>query len=303
MAAVAGRVFGGIGVVMAGTALWVQQKSTHLQDERKGSFFDRSKETALAALNRGKIEDEDVRKKHIDLVVTMSSRNYAEESESLKIDQLQKLATTYFAGYLFEAVEKDAQKEGVPVFKYTEDLPVCLPKINGKPYSGYVFSGETARLFNSEARRQILDGNYVRCSDSIPRQNYYCKEEVIIAGTTDCEKCKEFRLDFLKDVAYSAAKKDGLNPDYPLSDTPVINFTGTSFQRVGDLAKIPESDMEMIRLLNFTACPFYSKQKTRLSQGMYKNVGAIITGIENRKACEALFFGHIEELIENTKSE
>ncbi|MCF7852849.1 MAG: hypothetical protein K9M07_06380 [Simkaniaceae bacterium] len=307
MAAVARRVVGGIGVIvasgLAGTALWMQRISPHLEDERKGSLLERCRETGLAVINREMIKDRDVRERHVDLVARMSSRSYAESvgSELLTAEQVSQLEISYFAGYLFEAVERDAQRDGIPVFRYTEDLPVYLPQIDGKPYTGFVFSGETTRLFDSEARRSILGGNYVRCSASIPQKIDEGRfGEVILSGTTDCRKCREFGLAFLSDVAYTAAQRGRLSPKYPLSDTPVVEFNGTSLKFGGDLAKLSDSGREQIRGLNFTVCSPYAL-KTRLSRGSYKEVGVIVTGTESHELCEVLYSKFMGELIASTK--
>lgn len=58
-----------------------------------------------------------------------------------------------------------------------------------------------------------------------------------------------------------------------------------------------------MRLGNYTLCNFYSLQKTRLSHGSYKEVDAVVSGIQNPKVCEALHFGKMREFLNSVKKE
>jgi hypothetical protein len=308
MVSAVGKICVGVGAFVSsgvvGVGLWTQSKSSHLEEDRRGSVVDRCRETIVAALTKNNIGDKNTRAGHVALVASLSSKSYAKKAASMVEEQLHKLATSYFAGYLFKVVEEDAEERGIPVFKFTDNLGVCLPRINGQPYSGFIFSGETARLFDHEAREQIIDEKYVRCSAAIPRNVHGMRDsqqEVIISGTTDCEKCRELSDTFFRDLVWVAAVGDGISPQHPLSDTPVFEIKKNNVQPVGDLSEFPESAKDPIRRLNFTACPFYTLQKTRLSRGTYKEVGAVITGIDNPQACEALQFDSLRKLLARTK--
>ncbi|NGX34820.1 MAG: hypothetical protein K1060chlam1_01177 [Candidatus Anoxychlamydiales bacterium] len=313
MATVAGKVIGGACAIAAsvsigGVLLGVRSKASQLEPEQRGSLKSRIQETVLATIKRREIMDKSVKAQHVDLVLTMSSRDYSENA-GLSKKELSKINTSYFAGYLFETVETYESSTHRPhVFRFTPNLPVCLPKIDDVPYQGFVFSGDTSRIHDSDARQQILDGNYVRCSSVLPRKDSrsydYRDEEVIIAGTTDCGKCQDFGKGYFKDFIMASAgmgRRTSIDPKFPLSDTPVLEIEGDKFKKVGDLAEFPESTKEKVRLMQYTLCPFYSLQKTRLSDGRYNEVGAVVAGAENSKVCEALHFGHIRELISAQK--
>lgn len=65
---------------------------------------------------------------------------------------------------------------------------------------------------------------------------------------------------------------------------------------------MPDSAKMKLRQEEFTACNFYSLIKTRLSHGSYKACGAIVIGTTNEKACDALHFEHMAELIKKNKA-
>ena len=308
MASMAARVVGSSFIVsLGGLTYWVQNRANRVEKEQRGSLLLRVRETVNAFMESRKIADKAVAEKHVDLVSSLSSKQYADANPHSKTEQ-DKLATSYFAGYLLETTSKVFGRQPF-IFRYTEDLPVCLPKIDGSPYKGFIFSGPSSKLTDGEAREQILKGQYIRCKTNLPYENgqsrSYEKMDVILTGTTDCTKCASFQADFMQDVIMSAAGigQKTLDPSFPLSDTPVFEVSQNQLKQVGDLSEFPETVKKTVRLGNFTLCSFYSLQKTRLSGGSYKEVGAVVSGIQNPKVCDALHFGHMRESLDSVKKE
>lgn len=284
------------GLTLGSLTYWMQNRENQVEKEHRGNLLLRIGETANAIIESKKIADKAVAEKHVDLVSSISSRLYAATSLQSKIEQ-DKLSTSYFAGYLLETTLNVSGRQPF-IFRYTENLPVGLPKIDGSPYiGGFIFSGPSSKINDAEAREQILKGQYIRCSTNLPYKNVqsksYEKMDVILTGTTDCTKCASFRIHFMNDIVMSAARigqKETIDSSYPLSDTPVFEVFQNKFKQVGDLSEFPEATKKTVLLGNFTLCNFYSLQKTRLSNGSYKEVGAVVAGVKNPKVCKDLHF-------------
>jgi hypothetical protein len=199
-----------------------------------------------------------------------------------------------------------------PIFRYDDHLPVILPTLPGKPHKGFVFAGSLPEVLDTQARDSILEGNYVRCKSELevvdpkaPNWAHakYKKVDVIVTGTTQ-GKCHHFKNDFLRDLSYVAATSHKpLNPEHPYSDTPVFDCSEKGIEATGDLTNIPQPTKDKVVWGNFTACNFYSLQKTRLSSGSYKEVGAIVAGTTDEEVCLDLHFGHMRKRIDETKKQ
>ncbi len=280
---------------LAGAVSWVNQKSAHLEEDTKGPLADRCRETAQAIIQKNRRGDEALPEKHVELVSGLSSGRYAEAFAHLTKEEESKLATKYFAEYLFQATERGSGTE-TPVFRCTR-----LPPLEEKRNEGFVFSGKTDRLFDIEARAQILSGDYICCEGFFPtkKQGRYSPETVILTGTTS-PTCSVFRQHLLRDLAWMSAheplsmSKRGVEIDsqHLLSDTPVVELLGESFYVVGNLSGYPESTKEKIRSGIFTPCPFYTLRK-KGSERKYMALGAIAVGTRDPKACKALLISNL----------
>ncbi len=291
-------------------ASWINGKTKTLPDDQKGSVFPRMKEVVSAFQQSKKIQDAYTAQHHLDLVTSLSSKQFTTTSDRAK-KEMDALSTSYYAGYISGALQKNPDATP-PIFRYDGNLRVCLPTLPGDIHKGFVFAGSSPQIHDPQARSSILDGDYVRCKSELeiadPKGkgswNQHKKVDVLVTGTTDHRKCNQFKNAFLRDLAYhSASSLQPLDPQSPYSDTPVFSLSEKGLEAAGDLTDMPETAKNDVRLGNFAACNFYSLQKTRLSHGSYKEVGAIATGTTNEKVCEPLQFGSMRDLIEKTKNQ
>ncbi len=200
-----------------------------------------------------------------------------------------------------------------PIFRWDAHLSLVLPDLLRNIHSGFIFAGSTPRIHDTKARDSILQGNYVRCKSELevadpnrssfsPRK--YKQIDVILTGTTDLEKCRCFKNDYLRDLAYRAATWDKpLNPEHPYSDTPVFDVSEKGVEETGDLTNIPEQARVKFLWGTFTACNVYELQKTRLSNGNLKQVGAILVGTTDEEACHSLRLGEMSKLVKQLNNQ
>lgn len=95
--------------------------------------------------------------------------------------------------------------------------------------------------------------------------------------------------------------KSQLSPDYKFSTTSVIRFDNNKFISKGDVLNITEEDLKAIGSGNWVYTSFYGLAQTRLSQGQYEKVGAIILGTTDEKKARDLHFAHQFNTINNSK--
>lgn len=314
MASITRKLLVGAGAASAitagGIAYWINGKTKNLPDDQRGGVLPRTKEIVSAFQQSKKIQDEYTAQHHQDLVSSLSSKQFTVTSDKAK-KEIDTLRTSYYAGYLSGALQRNPGATA-PIFRYDGNLPVLLPTLPGETHKGFVFAGSSPEVHDPQARSSILDGEYVRCKSELeiadPTEknswNRNKKVDVLVTGTTDHSKCNQFKNAFLRDIAYQAATShQPLDPQSPYSDTPVFNCSETGVEATGDLTDIPETAKRRIRLGDFTACNFYSLQKTRQSGGSYKEVGAIAAGTTNDEVCQSLHFGHMRKLIDQTKKQ
>ena len=136
-----------------------------------------------------------------------------------------------------------------------------------------------------------------------------------MAGTLDMKECTHWKHDLLNDVAhhmtdqpnysFPKAKAKVNYSDEPYSDTAVFAFSDEEklMKADGDFLSLSPALKKKILIGNFTVCPRYSHQKTRLSSGFYKEIGAIVVGIENDQLCEKLSLQNLIALLSKEKTQ
>lgn len=194
---------------------------------------------------------------------------------------------TYYVGYLVKAFSKNPKT--IRVFKFVGDFPVILPKLDGKPYEAFIYAGTKNDLHDPEAKKQIANKNYTKCSWE---DNPLTREKVIITGRTDCYKaCQDFKVHLIRDIImHKYLKGERFNETEALSDIPVYKIAKNTFEKVGELAELPEEYDETIKVTDFTVCPFVGFEKTRLSHGSYyQDIVAIILGVNDTGNCLPLY--------------
>lgn len=78
-------------------------------------------------------------------------------------------------------------------------------------------------------------------------------------------------------------------PTHPLSDTPVFSYAPNGeIKEVGDLTNMSPEVKLHIQKGFFIACDPNMIQKSKLSNGGYKIVGAVIAGSRDPRICEIL---------------
>lgn len=84
-----------------------------------------------------------------------------------------------------------------------------------------------------------------------------------------------------------------LDEKHPFSVTLLFRYNSDndSFVKIGNdiLSALPE-DIEEIGRDNYVYLPYVFMEKTRLSQGCYKELGAIVVGTTNKEIAESLHF-------------
>ena len=187
-----------------------------------------------------------------------------------------------------EILEEQAERSEVvlPIFRYEQnDDPAEQTNRTAK----FVFAGMASQLHDPKASKDLLDGNYCWC-DRFEFKTAASKEsesetKVLLSGTQDQAKCMEWRDLYLRGCASLAAEEPPrLKPTHPYSDTPVFHFSEQGCKRTGDLTDLREESVDAIRNQNFTACGFYSIERTRLSGDRYTGISAIAAGITETNA-------------------
>lgn len=72
-----------------------------------------------------------------------------------------------------------------------------------------------------------------------------------------------------------------LNPTHPFSVTRIIDKTNNGYVQKGDILNLNEEDLGKLGKGEYEYVSYYTLEKTRLSQGQYVEVGAIIFGTQN----------------------
>jgi len=306
------RTVGGWAVAIGSFAYMRVVRNDSLHEEQKpkirDSLFVTVREMVKATMWPPKFHDTRAAEGHAELVRSLSSHAYVESEDSEKEirEQVQTASVSYFAGYLFEALN-GIEAKGLPVFKFSPTLKVILP---GGPFQGFLFAGRAGKLFDREARDAITSGHYVHCSSILDKKapdiyEGYRKEDVIITGTTDTSRCREFAADYFRDVIYRFGSSEGrrLPLDHPLNDTRVFEFNRESngLTEIGDITELDPSKRRNIGLTNYTICLQYGKAKTRQSHGSYKDLDAIVLGINNKEVCTILSVEHIRAQVQAVK--
>lgn len=291
-------------------ANWTLANSSLVPPERKGNFLERMTEVFLAFYQKKHIKDPHTSLKHIETVANLSANDF--DLGDRMLAELEKVNRLHFSGYL-QAVLQDNPGMTLPVFEYVENFDIRFPIFSEK--TGFVFSGPLYDLYHSKSREDILQGNYIRCSSQMRLKPGVAKsknfsaiqrsEDVLITGATDRWVCGKLKNTHLRDAAIFASNNlsDGMDEDDPISDTPVFECTEDGCSQVGDLYSLPESAKERIRWNDFVACNFFALNKTRLSNGDYKECGAIVAGISDKSVCSDLHFGHMRKMLEKYKKQ
>ena len=61
-----------------------------------------------------------------------------------------------------------------------------------------------------------------------------------------------------------------------------------------DLLNIDDDGFELLKNGLYVYCPYVTMRKTRLSEGMYDEVGALILGTADQSMCEKLHFSFFQ---------
>jgi len=92
-----------------------------------------------------------------------------------------------------------------------------------------------------------------------------------------------------------------LDPKHRFSTTSIVRLAENTFTLKGDVLNMNEQDIQDVGNNNCVYCSYYTLQKTRLSQGTYAKVGAIILGTKDEKACKDLHFASMRSMIAESK--
>lgn len=282
-------------------AYWTNKKSAHLPDEKKGSLLLRMQEAAIALYTSQKIKDVHTAKNHLETVATLSSPpSTSADTERLE-SEIKNLRSTYFSGYLLDILQNSAPMNSA-IFDYNENLNVdrFCPKHStyapdsDEPYKGFIFSGPIENVHNPKSREDILKGNYVRCPSSVHvktrdtgyEKATYKQVPTLITGTTETARCNDLAHAILVDATMIASKFYGIDPNNPLSDTPVFDWDDEGWTRVGDLSSnLPGIVKAKIHDRKFTLCEPHAREKTRLSPNEEKLCPAVVAGTTDQIAC------------------
>ena len=236
-------------------------------------------------------------------------RKFEEAERNFTFEQLHRTSYSYGSGYLPQALEKSGEQ--TPVFRYVAKLPTVSLLPEGKFRKGFVFAGSAARPHDPQTREAISSGNYVVCPSAVEtrvqagkasERSHLIDIDVIIAGTQDWPaKCDQFATDHLRDIAYRAA----IDPPRPIdaaphSDTHVFHCAGTKCKRDGDLMTMSDEARHHILMGNSVICHKIFMEKTILSEGMYKDVGAIVAGSTRVQACTKILLPYLDYMLEES---
>jgi hypothetical protein len=90
-----------------------------------------------------------------------------------------------------------------------------------------------------------------------------------------------------------------LDEKHPFSVTTVVRYDENKFILKGDILNLNEQDLNDINNSNYVYCSFYTLEKTRLSQGTYQEIGAIILGTKDQTMSQKLHFAKMKNLLSN----
>lgn len=166
---------------------------------------------------------------------------------------------------------------------------------------GYVVVGTThsaSSISDRVAKKQLDEGNFVSCDHKLPSQNLisrkYSKLPILLTGTKDPSKCKDFfdmYMTRVTRVAAGAISEETIDFDNPLLATPVYKFEGDFLEEIGTLARLSEEEKKAIVDRQFTYCQISADEATL--------PGAVIIGTENKNICNELtFFQFIKKISE-----
>jgi hypothetical protein len=239
----------------------MHQTTKHIPEPQKGSLLTRMYEVAQAWTNQKNIPDEYTASQHVKTVSLLSK----------KIDQRD------FSNVTTER-ERAGKRDYLPlVFQYnrTSLSPVFSYLNNGNKF---VFSGDLENIKDSQAREEIIQGNYVRCKNALilekppvekseiqlpivaETKKTYLLRDAFIVGAKDCRVCDQFNIKHLKDIAFNAAT-DQLPKDHLFSNTPVLAIAYNANTRQSDfslstLSTLTQKSKNDIISGRFVACHF-----------------------------------------------
>ncbi len=143
---------GGLLTAGCGCSYWVHEKSLLLPKSQRGNFFLRMGEVAKAIIIARQIKDPYTASHHICTVATMSSK---ESVAGRRRELIEKEEHYIKESYCKLAIEK--------ILNGGTSLP---PPVFARPIVSWMveFSGPLDNMHDLDARRKILEGNYVRCN-------------------------------------------------------------------------------------------------------------------------------------------
>jgi len=287
MSAISRSVVGGVCsivvTVSAATVLWIDKRTLEVAPELRGSFFSRLQEIVTAMFISKEIIDQSVGDRHVELVATMSSRYFPKQTDIAAVE-LIRYFKSYHTGYLFKTT-KGLYSNRPLVFR-------LIAAAEG--IERFIFSGDTATLFDPVARKEILAGNYLRSSSVLPmkeckNKDGYRQVEIIIAATQDYKKIEDLKNEFFRAFVRTSASKKGFSDHkHPFADTPVFEINKRELTRLGDVANLSPSVKKKIRKMNCISIRSAWIEKTRLSNKSFKEVGVVIVGSKEMKYVKLL---------------
>jgi hypothetical protein len=303
MATMVRRLVAGAGVASAvaagGVACWAHEKTKNLSPDQRGSVLARVQETRSAFQQARKMQDAYTAQHHPVLVASFPPKPFTMANNEAN-KEIYALATPH-AVDISKVLRRN---QGAPVFRYDANLPALLPDLPGESRKGFVFAGSFPEVQDPQARASLVNEDYVRCKSELEilhpeTRSLKSVKDVLITGTSDPEKCLQFKNAFLRALACQAAISPlPLDPQTPYSDTLVFN---EDLEATGDLTNMPATVQKQIWRGNFTVCNRYSTLKTRLSGGRWKDVGAVVAGTTNNGVCRSLVLKEIRQLIDEAK--
>ena len=214
------------------------------------------------------------------------------------LEETKKAEFSYGKGYLLNT-SLDYQNYSQSPLKLTEQ---DTSFVFSKEQERFIFAGTSKNPFLPASKQPLSSKNSVVCEGALkgaighvdPSSGKFLVTQPVlinatIAGTTNEKVCNQFKTHFLKDVASSLAKEPpSLKDAVPYSDTPVFDCSEQICKRTGNLMNLPNSVREKILSGDFSACGYFTLEKTELSQGTYEEVGAIAVGTTNPDVCKSL---------------
>ena len=233
-------------------------------------------------------------------------RKFEEAERRFTAVQLNEASYSYSfnTGYLPRVLEESGEQ--APVFRYEPQLSTQ------HPHEGFVFAGSIGRAHDPQTRKEISLKNYVVCPAAVETKEWVASEiggnevvwsrlrhiDVVLAGTQDFQKCKQFATDHLKDVAQLAAvETPRLSDKVPHSDTYVFDCSRKKCKFTGNLMELSGDAKIDIIINNTVVCPISFMTKTPLSNGLYKEVGAIAVGTTDPCACKKVISAYLDRAL------